>query len=104
MESPFPTPGARVSTHRWSSSAALGTVFCIPRRTNELVRLFFLLVTPAEHPETQLALLKQLARLARTQSARDMLIDADTRAELLGVIHRLSVSAQPAANKPGKYA
>jgi CPA2 family monovalent cation:H+ antiporter-2 len=66
---------------------------------NEPVHLFFLLVTPAERPETQLALLKQLARLAQTQSARDSLIHADSRAGLLDMIHRLSQIAKPTAKK-----
>jgi CPA2 family monovalent cation:H+ antiporter-2 len=53
------------------------------------VGLFFLLVTPAERPETQLSLLRQLAKLADTSAARDELLSADSPADLMDLIHRL---------------
>jgi CPA2 family monovalent cation:H+ antiporter-2 len=56
---------------------------------NPPVRLFFLLVTPAEHPEIQLPLLRQTAKLANTQAARDALSEADSPASLLDVMHKL---------------
>jgi mannitol/fructose-specific phosphotransferase system IIA component (Ntr-type)/predicted transcriptional regulator len=53
-----------------------------------LVHLFFLLVTPAEHPETQLSLLRQLARITDTEAARAALIGASSEAELLEIIRK----------------
>jgi mannitol/fructose-specific phosphotransferase system IIA component (Ntr-type)/CBS domain-containing protein len=57
---------------------------------NERVRLFFLLVTPAEKPESQLALLSQLARIAGTESVRDALFGARSAAELLEILRQSS--------------
>jgi len=54
----------------------------------ELVRLFFLLLTPAERPETQLSLLRQLARFAHTQSVRETLMNAASREELLEILRK----------------
>jgi monovalent cation:H+ antiporter-2, CPA2 family len=56
----------------------------------EPVHLLFLLVTPAEHPELQLALLRQVARLVRKESTRRELNGAASPAELLEIIHRLA--------------
>lgn len=56
---------------------------------NPPVRLFFLIVTPAERPETQLALLRQTAKLAETRDARDALEGADSPAALREIMHRL---------------
>jgi CPA2 family monovalent cation:H+ antiporter-2 len=53
---------------------------------SELVRLLFLLVTPAERPEAQLVLLRQLARLAGSESARRALLSASSGAELAELI------------------
>lgn len=53
------------------------------------VRLFFLLITPAEQPETQLALLRQTAKLAETEAARASLASADSPASLREIMHRL---------------
>jgi CPA2 family monovalent cation:H+ antiporter-2 len=50
------------------------------------VHLFFLMVTPAERPECQLALLRQVARLAEKQEQREALMNAITQAELLEII------------------
>jgi CPA2 family monovalent cation:H+ antiporter-2 len=54
----------------------------------ERVRLFFLLVSPAERPETQLSLLRQLAKLAGTEDARRELMASDSPADLLEILHR----------------
>jgi mannitol/fructose-specific phosphotransferase system IIA component (Ntr-type) len=54
----------------------------------ELVRLCFLLITPAERPETQLSLLRQLARLAHTESARSAMMDAALPEELLEIMKK----------------
>jgi mannitol/fructose-specific phosphotransferase system IIA component (Ntr-type) len=53
------------------------------------VRLLFLLITPAERPEMQLALLSQVAKLARAESNREMLLHAATPADVLDVFHRI---------------
>jgi mannitol/fructose-specific phosphotransferase system IIA component (Ntr-type)/voltage-gated potassium channel Kch/predicted transcriptional regulator len=62
----------------------------------EVVRLLFLLITPAEQPETQLALLGQLARIAGTDASRDELLHAASPADVLEILHRQSKSV------PGK--
>jgi CPA2 family monovalent cation:H+ antiporter-2 len=56
---------------------------------NQAVHLFFLLITPAERPETQLSLLRQTAKLAGTESARDAMVAADSPAAMLDIIHKL---------------
>lgn len=56
---------------------------------NPPVRLFFLLITSAEQPETQLALLRQTAKLAETEDARTALAVADSPASLRDIMHRL---------------
>ena len=53
----------------------------------ELVRLLFLLVTPAERPETQLALLGQLARIAGTSASREALLNAVFPADVVDLLH-----------------
>ena len=45
---------------------------------SELVRALFLLVTPAERPEAQLALLRQVARLCDKQASRASLMNAES--------------------------
>jgi mannitol/fructose-specific phosphotransferase system IIA component (Ntr-type) len=50
------------------------------------VHLLFLMVTPAERPECQLALLRQVARLADKLERREALMNAVTQAELLEII------------------
>ena len=54
----------------------------------ELVRLCFLLITPAERPETQLSLLRQLARLAHTETARSAMMDATSPEEVLEILKK----------------
>jgi mannitol/fructose-specific phosphotransferase system IIA component (Ntr-type) len=44
------------------------------------------MVTPDERPECQLALLRQVARLADKQEQRESLMNAVTQAELLEII------------------
>jgi mannitol/fructose-specific phosphotransferase system IIA component (Ntr-type)/voltage-gated potassium channel Kch len=56
---------------------------------SELVHLCFLLVTPAERPETQLSLLRQLARLGHTGSGREALMNAASPEELLEIMKKL---------------
>lgn len=53
---------------------------------SEPVHLVFLLVTPAEQPETQLALLKQLASVCREPSARDALKHAATEGDVMAAL------------------
>jgi mannitol/fructose-specific phosphotransferase system IIA component (Ntr-type)/predicted transcriptional regulator len=53
-----------------------------------LVRLAFLLVTPAEKPDVQLALLRQIARMADKAAARDSLMNADSGGEMMDVIRK----------------
>jgi len=50
------------------------------------VRLFFLLVTPADRPETHLALLSQVARLVGDPGKREALLKAATPVEFLEVM------------------
>ncbi len=47
------------------------------------VRLFFLLVTPADRPEAHLAMLSQIARLVADESKREALLAAATPVEFL---------------------
>jgi monovalent cation:H+ antiporter-2, CPA2 family len=68
---------------------------------SELVHLLFLLVTPAERPEGQLALLRQVARLCDKEASRDSLMDADSAEALLEMIgSRAASESPPAARKP----
>jgi CPA2 family monovalent cation:H+ antiporter-2 len=55
----------------------------------EPVHLVFLLVTPSEQPETQLALLRYLARITRDESARDVLMNATTAGDLMATLDTL---------------
>ncbi len=52
---------------------------------SELVRLVFLIVTPEEQPETQLALLGQVARVGGEQSTRESLMLATSDQEIQSV-------------------
>jgi CPA2 family monovalent cation:H+ antiporter-2 len=61
--------------------SAEGVVFS--SAATELVRVMFLLVTPAEQPEAQLSLLSQLARIASTNASRDALLHADFASDVL---------------------
>ena len=54
--------------------------------STEPARLLFLLVTPAEQTESQLALLSQVADMCRDASIRERLFDAATAAEIIEVI------------------
>ncbi|MES2438402.1 MAG: cation:proton antiporter [Verrucomicrobiota bacterium] len=56
---------------------------------HQAVRLFFLLVTPADRPEVQLSLLRQTAKLADTGTAREALAGADSPASMLDIMHKL---------------
>jgi CPA2 family monovalent cation:H+ antiporter-2 len=67
---------------------------------SELVRLCFLLVTPAERPETQLSLLRQLARLAHTESARAALMNATSPEELLEIMKNFRDRDSPDSLNP----
>jgi mannitol/fructose-specific phosphotransferase system IIA component (Ntr-type)/predicted transcriptional regulator len=66
--------------------ARAGVLYSTPESVP--VRLFFLLVTPAERPESQLALLRQVARLADKEEKRESLLNAVTQAELLEIIQK----------------
>lgn len=50
------------------------------------VRLFFLLVTPADRPEAHLAMLSQIARLVADESKREALLAATTPVEFFEII------------------
>jgi mannitol/fructose-specific phosphotransferase system IIA component (Ntr-type) len=50
------------------------------------VRLVLLLVTPLEHPDVQLTLLAQLARLAADESARRGIAAAASAEEIIDII------------------
>jgi monovalent cation:H+ antiporter-2, CPA2 family len=62
----------------------------------ELVQLCFLILTPAERPQIQLSLLRQLARLAQQQSARESLIKARSADEILEFLESIG-DRQPLA-------
>ncbi|HUF63617.1 MAG TPA: cation:proton antiporter [Verrucomicrobiales bacterium] len=66
--------------------SAEGVVFSTA--STELVRLLFLLITPAEQPETQLTLLAQLARVADTEASRSALERAVSAAEVMEILYR----------------
>jgi len=55
---------------------------------SERIHLFFLLVTPAERPETQLALLSGIARSMGKDSARHGLMAASSPADFADVLHK----------------
>jgi CBS domain containing-hemolysin-like protein/mannitol/fructose-specific phosphotransferase system IIA component (Ntr-type) len=55
-------------------------------RSKEPVRLIFLVVTPAERPNTQVFMLEQLASVARSEFVRERLIRAQSAAEVLEII------------------
>ena len=57
----------------------------------EPVRLVFLLITPSEQPEAQLALLRQLAGICREQSGRDALMGASSAGEVVSALGSLSL-------------
>jgi len=52
----------------------------------ELVRLVFLLVTPADHSDFQLSLLSQIARIAADATCRERLLNASNPTEFLDVV------------------
>ncbi len=52
------------------------------------VHLLFLLVTPAEQPEAQLALLSQVASVCRDPQARDALLQAESIIDVAAIIER----------------
>ena len=64
-----------------------GIIF--PSETAELVRLVFLLVTPADKPDLQLFLLGQLARIAGNPAARQRLLEASTPSEVVQVLTQI---------------
>ncbi|MEQ1842696.1 MAG: PTS sugar transporter subunit IIA, partial [Verrucomicrobiales bacterium] len=53
---------------------------------NTAVRLFFLLVTPADRPEIHLSMLSQVARLVGDKGKRESLLSASTPVEFLEVL------------------
>jgi CPA2 family monovalent cation:H+ antiporter-2 len=61
--------------------------------SSEPVQLMFLVVTSAEQPETQLALLGQLAAFCREASARDALKKAETPADVMAILNAWSREA-----------
>jgi CPA2 family monovalent cation:H+ antiporter-2 len=56
------------------------------RQSSDLVRLIFLLVTPANQPEVQVVLLSQIARLAADPERRQRLLEASTTSEVIEVV------------------
>jgi len=56
----------------------------------ELVRMVFLLVTPLDQPDLQLALLAQLARFAGSRFARDRLLQASSEPEILDALYAVT--------------
>ncbi|RIK72776.1 MAG: hypothetical protein DCC68_25950 [Planctomycetota bacterium] len=54
--------------------------------SDELVRLVFLVVTPEEHPETQLALLAQISQAVANPQTRERLLHADSPQEVAAAL------------------
>lgn len=54
--------------------------------SQELVHIVFLLFTPSEQPETQLALLSQIASVCRTAASREALLSAPTPSDILALL------------------
>jgi CPA2 family monovalent cation:H+ antiporter-2 len=50
------------------------------------VQFVFLLVTPLDHPDQQLALLAQIARISADESVRERLLKASSEAEVLDIL------------------
>ncbi|MGD9721910.1 MAG: cation:proton antiporter [Pirellulales bacterium] len=67
-----------------------GIVFS--RESTEPVRLVFLLVTPDEEPQLQLALLAELARIAGDAALRDRLCRANSAAEAVEIVSQASAA------------
>jgi CPA2 family monovalent cation:H+ antiporter-2 len=57
-------------------------------RSNEPVRLIFLLITPSEHPDQQVLMLSQLAGIAGSAALRQELCEADSPEAIQGLIAR----------------
>jgi magnesium and cobalt exporter, CNNM family len=55
-------------------------------QSSELVRLIFLVVTPAERPNVQVFLLEQLASVARSEFVRERLIRAQSQEEVFEIV------------------
>lgn len=58
--------------------------------SQELVHLVFLLVTPSEQPEAQLALLSQLAAVCQELTAREALTNARSPTDVLAILNSRS--------------
>ncbi len=69
-----------------------GIVFSLD--SPQTVQLVFLLVTPAEQPETQLGLLKQLARLCHEPSVLDALRRAASPGDMRGALDQAGSSGE----------
>jgi CPA2 family monovalent cation:H+ antiporter-2 len=65
------------------------------------VRLFFLLLTPPGKPETQLALLAELAKIAGTSASRAALLHAVSPADIMEILHRQSTAHDSERLKAG---
>jgi CPA2 family monovalent cation:H+ antiporter-2 len=59
---------------------------------SELVRVLFLLVTPAERPEAQLALLRQVARFCDNQASRASLMNAESPEALWDALDKFQIA------------
>ena len=55
-------------------------------QTGDLVRLVFLLITPAERPQTQVFFLTQLASIAQSEFVRERLVRAQSAEEIVQII------------------
>lgn len=55
-----------------------------------LVQLIFLIITPEEQPEVQLRILSQLAGTCRVQSNRDLLLKAESPADVFVVMQKVT--------------
>ncbi|MFO0946256.1 MAG: PTS sugar transporter subunit IIA [Planctomycetota bacterium] len=56
------------------------------RQSSDLVRLIFLLVTPAEQPDIQVILLSQIASLAAEPDTRNRLLEAASSSEISNIL------------------
>jgi CPA2 family monovalent cation:H+ antiporter-2 len=74
---------------------AEGTVFS--PESAELVRLVFLLVTPAEQHDLQLSLLARIARIAGDAALRERLLQATSETEVLDILAEEDATTTPTA-------
>jgi mannitol/fructose-specific phosphotransferase system IIA component (Ntr-type) len=67
----------------------------------DLVRLFFMLVSPEGEPEMHLAVLGEIARLCAHAEVREQMMTCEDPQEILGIIRRYRRQHTPFADARG---